>query len=213
MTCTFPTSHAIVHWLEHNNFHLQNEPAIPTHHPRNGSSPSTIDIYLTCGDITRCTLSLAIEDDNTSDYSSLTVTLLLPYAAPPPKPYRCWNKVDLNSFNSHIQSTRMDLIDLQGPEAILRTISNITLLIQQATETAVPYNNPRKTETPWWNHSLILAKDTTKQVDRRARLSPTDADRQIANTNAANGQQWYTKPSQHTVFTCSKTQQPEPSGK
>jgi len=33
----------------------------------------------------------------------------------------------------------MDLSDLQGPEATLCVISNITLLIHQATETAIPY--------------------------------------------------------------------------
>jgi len=43
----------------------------------------------------------------------------------------------------------MDLSDLQGPEAMLRAISNITLLIHQVAETAIPYKNPRKTESPW----------------------------------------------------------------
>jgi len=43
----------------------------------------------------------------------------------------------------------MDLSDLQGPEAMLRAISNITLLIHQAAETAIPYKNPRKTESSW----------------------------------------------------------------
>jgi len=56
----------------------------------------------------------------------------------------------------------MDLSDLQGLDATLHAISNITLLIHQATEIAIPYKNPRKTEAPWWNHSLTLAKDATK---------------------------------------------------
>jgi len=102
--CTSPTSHAIAQWLEHKNFHLQNEPAIAIHHPWNGSSSSTINLYLTRGDTTRHSLSLAIEDDTTSAYSSLTATLSVPYSAPTPKPYRCWNKATWNSFNSHIQS-------------------------------------------------------------------------------------------------------------
>jgi len=37
-------SHAIANWLEDNNFCLQNQPAIPTHHPRSGGHPSTIDL-------------------------------------------------------------------------------------------------------------------------------------------------------------------------
>ena len=110
---TSPTSYAIAHWLEHNNFHLQNKPAIPTHHPRtHRSNPSTIDLYLTHRDTTRSALSLAIDDDTTSDHSSLTLTLSLPYTTPPPKPYLCWAKADWNSFGSHIQATGMDLSDL-----------------------------------------------------------------------------------------------------
>jgi len=37
-------SHTIANWLEDNHFHLQNEPAIPTHHPWNGGHP----LPLTC---------------------------------------------------------------------------------------------------------------------------------------------------------------------
>jgi len=32
----------------------------------------------------------------------------------------------------------------------------------------------RKSEAPWWNHSLTLAKQSVKCADRRARLQPTD---------------------------------------
>jgi len=39
-------SHTIANWLEDNHFHLQNEPANPTHHPRNGGHPATIDLCL-----------------------------------------------------------------------------------------------------------------------------------------------------------------------
>jgi len=136
------------------------------------------DVCLTHGDTTRPALSLAIDANTTPDHSSLTLTLSLPYTTPPPKPYRCWTKANWNSFGSHIQVKRMDLSDLQGPEATLRTISNITLLIHQATEATIPYKSPRKAEAPWWNHSLTLAKEATKRADRRARLTTTDTNRQ-----------------------------------
>ena len=72
----------------------------------------------------------------------------------------------------------MDLSDLQGTEATLRAVSNITLLIHQATEATVPYKSQRKAEASWWNHSLTLAKEATKWADRRARLTLTDTNRQ-----------------------------------
>jgi len=77
-------------------------------------------------------------------------------------------KSRLEQLRQHIQASRMDLSDQQDPEATLRAISNITLLIYQATEATVPYKSQRKAEEPWWNHSLTLAKEATKRADRRA---------------------------------------------
>ena len=73
-----PDSHAIANWLSDNNFHLKNKTAIPTHHPRNGGQPSTIDLCLARGRTTQLILSLAVNHDTTSDHSSLTATLSLP---------------------------------------------------------------------------------------------------------------------------------------
>jgi len=73
-------SHTIANWLEDNNFHLQNEPAIPTHHPWNGGHPSTIDLCLSRGSVTQSFLAQAVNHDTTSDHSAVTVTLSLPIA-------------------------------------------------------------------------------------------------------------------------------------
>jgi len=173
-TRTSPTSHTIANWLEENNFHLQNEPAIPTHHPRNGGSPSTIVLCLSRGATTRSILSLAVDHDTTSDHSTLMVTLALPSAEVRTSPRRCWYKADWRIFDTKIQSTKMELSQLQGPEDTLRAVTNVTKLIHQAVDAAVPMKKPRKSEAPWWNHSLTLAKQSVKRADRRARLQPTD---------------------------------------
>jgi len=167
-TRTSPASHTIANWLEENNFHLQNEPAIPTHHPRNGGNPSTIDLCLSCGATTRSILSLAVDHDTTSDHSTLTVTLALPSAEARTFPRRCWYKADWRIFDTKIQSTKMDLSQLQGPEDTLRAVTNVTKLIHQAVDAVVPMKMPRKSEAPWWNHSLTLAKQSVKRADRRA---------------------------------------------
>jgi hypothetical protein len=49
---TSPASHTIANWLTDNNFHLHNKIANPTHHPRNGGQPSTIDLCLSRGRVT-----------------------------------------------------------------------------------------------------------------------------------------------------------------
>jgi hypothetical protein len=159
-------SHSIANWLEDNNFHLQNEPAIPTHHPRNGGSPSTIDLCLSRGSTTQSILTMAVDHDTTSDHSAITVTLSLPTATVLAVPRYCWRRADWAKFDSRIQSAKMNLSQLQGTDDTLRAISNITQLIHQAVDEAVPVRSPWKTAAPWWNHSLTLAKQSVKRSDR-----------------------------------------------
>jgi hypothetical protein len=71
-------SHSIANWLEDHDFCLQNEPAVPTHHPRNGGQPSTIDLCFSRDSATRSILLLAVNHDTTSDHSAVTVSLSLP---------------------------------------------------------------------------------------------------------------------------------------
>jgi len=167
-------SHTIANWLEDNNFCLQNEPAIPTHHPRNGGQPSTIDLCFSRGSPTQSILTLAVDHDTTSDHSAVIITLSLPSAQAPTIPCRCWRKANWETFNSKIRSAKMDLSQLQGTDDTLRAVTNNTCLIHQAVDEAVPVRTTRKTAAPWWNHSLTLAKQSVKHADRRARLHPTD---------------------------------------
>jgi len=131
-------SHTIANWLEDNNFCLQNEPAIPTHHPRNGGQPSTIDLYFSRGSPTQSILTLAVDHDTTSDHSAVIITLSLPSALAPTIPRRCWPKANWETFNSKIQSAKMDLSQLQGTDDTLRAVTNITRLIHEAVDEAVP---------------------------------------------------------------------------
>jgi ribonuclease HI len=187
---TSTATHSIVNWLENNNFHLHNKPGIPTHHPRNGGNPSTIDLCFSRGSITQSILALAIDHDTTSDHSSITLSLSLPSSPPPTSPpRRIWHKADWSAFALHIQSANMDLTNLSGKEDTLRAISNITGLIHRATDIAVPLREPGKQDAPWWNHSLTLAKRAVKQADRRTRQNPTDSNRNDAQHKRS---QWST---------------------
>jgi hypothetical protein len=166
-------SQAIADWFEDNKFHLQNEPSIPTHHPRNSGRPSTIDLYFSRGSTTQSVLSFAVDHDTTSDHSAVTATLSLQMGTAPAVPRRCWCRADWGLFDSRVQSAGMDLSQLQGKDDTLRAITNITRLIHQAIDEAVPLRVPRRVAAPWWNHSLTLAKQSVKRADRCARLHPT----------------------------------------
>jgi hypothetical protein len=122
-------SHKIANWLEENDFHLENEPAIPTHHPRNGGRPSTIDLCLSRGRTTQSILALAVDHDTTSDHSSITTSLTLPCIIPTAPIRRNWHKANWSAFQDHIYATGLDLTNLQGEVDTLRAVSSITTII------------------------------------------------------------------------------------
>ena len=135
---TSHASHTIVNWFEDHNFYLQNEPAIPTHHPRNGGQPSTIDLCFSRGSVMQSILLLAVDHNTTSDHSAVTISLSLPTIVTLTTLRRCWRKADWGRFDNRIQATGMDLSQLQGVDDTLRAITNITKLIHQAVNEAVP---------------------------------------------------------------------------
>jgi len=96
----------------------------------------------------------------------------------PAVPCRCWRKADWKIFDLQIQSANMDLSHLHGMDDTLYAIANITRLIHQAVDEAVPVRLLRKTTAPWWNHSLTLAKQSVKRADCRAHLHPTGANKE-----------------------------------
>jgi ribonuclease HI len=175
---TSPASHSLAEWLESNNFQLHNVPGLPTHHPRNGSTPSTIDLCLSRGNISASILSLATDHDTTSDHSSITVTLALPSAISPAPIRRNWHKANWETFSKYVQSTGLDLSNLQGKEDTLRAVTNVTTILNDAIDAAVPSGVSRKPEAPWWNHSLTLAKRSVKRADKRTRLYPSAANQE-----------------------------------
>jgi len=71
----------------------------------------------------------------------------------------------------------MDLSPLQGMDDTLRGVTNITHLIHKAVDEAAPLRTTLRTEVPWWNHNLTLAKQSVKRADRHVRLQPTDLNR------------------------------------
>jgi len=166
-------SQTIANWLEDNNYHLQNEPAIPTHHPRNGGCHSTIDLCFSRESTTQSILTLAVDHNTTSDHSAISVALPLPTGTTPVAHRWCWRRANWETFDFRIQSAKMDLSQLHGMDDTLRAVTNITQLIHQAVDEAVPVKTLRKTGAPWWNHSLTLAKQSVKRADRWARLQPT----------------------------------------
>jgi len=164
----------IAYWLEDNNFHLQNEPAISTNHPKNGGRPFTIDLCFSQGSTTQSILMLVVDHNTTSDHSAkVSMALSLPTVTIPVARRPCWHRANWETLDSQIQSAKMDLLQLHGKDDTLHAVTIITHLIHQAGDEAVPVKTPWKTDTPWWNHSLMLAKQSVKRANQCAHLQPT----------------------------------------
>ena len=95
-------SHTIANWLEDNNFCLQNELPIPTHHPRKGGQLSIINLCFSRGSPTQSILTLAVDHETTSDHSAVIITLSLPSTLAPTIPRQCWPKANWETFNFKI---------------------------------------------------------------------------------------------------------------
>jgi hypothetical protein len=80
---------------------------------------------------------------------------------------RYWHKANWQTFKEYICSTGIDLTNLQGKEDKLRAVTNITTILHDAIDMAVPSGISRKSEAPWWNHSLTLAKRSVKMADKQ----------------------------------------------
>ena len=205
--CISRGSQTIANWLEDNNFHLQNEPAIPTHHLRNGGCPSTIDLCFSPGSTTQSILTLAVDHNTTSDHSAISVALSLPTGTTPVAPRQCWRRANWETFDSRIQSAKLDLSQLHGMNDTLRAVTNITQLIHQAVDGAVPVKTLQKTAAPRWNHSLTLAKQSVKRADRRVRLQPTVTN---LNHSRCKHSKWSTMVRNAKQLTASTNSKPHP---
>jgi len=123
-------------------------------------------------------LVVGINHNTTSDHSSITITLSLPSSLEKITPQHAWHKATWDAFTSHSQSADMDISNLGAKEDTLHAISNITILIHQAIDIAVPFREPGKKVAPWWIHSLMLAKRAVKQADSHAGQNPTAINRE-----------------------------------
>jgi hypothetical protein len=107
-------SNKLVEWLEHYHYHLLNTPGRPTHFPRNGQHPSTIDLGLIRGPIEASVLYWALNGNSTSDHSicNLTLQSTIPIT---PTLRRDWHAADWNLFETTIMDAGLDFSSLNSP--------------------------------------------------------------------------------------------------
>jgi hypothetical protein len=153
----------IADWMEEHHFFLQNKPGHPTHFPRNGMTPSVIDLCFSAGNITKNIIAHEINPDSASDHAIYTIYLNLT----PPKatPKRAWYKADWALFQKTIIESGLDLNNISSADAALHAVTNITTIINKATDAAVPWVKPSTKQAPWWHPNLNKQRKHLKQAE------------------------------------------------
>jgi hypothetical protein len=139
-------------WIEIHSFFLHNKPGMLTHFPRNGTSPSVIDLCFSASNITEDILAYGINPDSTSDHA--ICTLYINHTPPAAPPKRAWHRADWTLFQQTITSSRPDLSNISSAEEALRMANNITEIIHTATDATVPWVKQRNKQAPWWHPDL-----------------------------------------------------------
>jgi hypothetical protein len=161
-------SNKLADWLEHHHYHLLNTPGRPTHFPRNGQNPSTIDLGLVRGPIGASVLSWALNDNSTSDHSicNLTLQSTIPIA---PTLRRDWHAADWDLFEMTILKAGLDFSSLNSSQEIDRAATALTSTITTAINTAIPLRPRKRKNAPWWTPNLDYTRTRLIQAERRYR--------------------------------------------
>jgi hypothetical protein len=170
LRATTGPSGIVADWLAEQRFTLHNKPGRCTHHPRNGHSPSVIDLCLSRGGITDRVLSWSIDDESTSDHSILGLHLDLdqtPLSTPQLR--RNWNQADWAAFSKVIRDAKLLRRPISSTAEAEAAATAITGLIIAATNVAVPLMTRRSKHAAWWNPQLTKLRKRLLQAERRFR--------------------------------------------
>jgi hypothetical protein len=179
---------SIVDWMETHSFFLHNKPGMLIHFPRNGTSPSVIDLCFSAGNITKDIWAYEINPDSTSDHAISTLCINHTPPASPPK--RAWHRADWTLFHQTVTEYGLDLSNIGSAEEALRAATNITGIIHKATDAAVPWVKQRATQAPWWQPDLNKMRQQLHRTERHQRRKSTNNSIQLQAKLIRN--QWKT---------------------
>ena len=153
---------------------LRNKPGKYTHFPRNGSSPSVVDLTFTRGrpEI----LSWSLGDDFGSDHRSSHLHIQL--QTPPPHTRLAWSKANWPRFSQEVREAGLEFDNLTSPQEVERAAENYTASIKAAIQAAIPTIKPnsRKRIRGWWTRELDIISQSLREAQERSRQDPTNLD-------------------------------------
>jgi hypothetical protein len=133
---------------------------------------SIIDLCFSAGNITNNILAHEIRPESTSDHAICTIYFNL---TPPKATPKCgWHRANWPLFQKTITESGLDPSNITSAEEALRAVTNITTIINNATDAAVPWVKPRAKQAPWWHPDLDNLRRQLIHVDRQHRRNRTN---------------------------------------
>ena len=153
---------------------MHNKPGLYTHFPRNGSSPSVVDLVFTRGEAE--IRSWTLGDDFGSDHKSTHLHLAL--RPSPTMPRLAWNKTDWSLLVEEVTAAGLDFRNLTSPQEVERAATNLTTALHSAIGAAVPELKPGRGRRirGWWTKELDNLSKEVKSLQQRARREPENTD-------------------------------------
>jgi hypothetical protein len=143
-----------------------------------------IDLCFSSGTITNNIVAHEIRPESTSDHTTCTIYLNLT----PPKatPKRAWCRADWTLFQKTITGSGLDLSNINNAEEALRAATNVTRIINDATNAAIPWVRPRTKQAPWWHRDLDTLRRQLIRAERRHRNNRTNNQLQLYAKTVCN---------------------------
>ena len=165
---------------------LKNTPGEYTHFPRNGSSPSIVDLTLTRGQTSNDVLDWTLGDDFGSDHLSQHIHLSIQQTSP--KLMLAWSKTNWATFSATMDSEHLNFGNLNSPQEIERAAENYTRVLNKAIDLAVPKIDtarPRRLRG-WWTKELDQISHTVRRLQSEAHEEPGNQDKANIARRARN---------------------------
>ena len=189
---------------------LRNEPGTYTHFPRNGSSPSVIDLTFTRGQSCEDVLDWTLGDDFGSDHLSTHLHLHLDNDAAPIVGL-AWSKTNWGRFTAVLDEAGLDFDSLGSHGEIERAAENYAKALHKAIDEAVPKIHPtkRRKARGWWNADLDVMSKTVKDLQKASHQDPTNEELAKSARTARNARRNALREAKQS-YTMLKLQQTNP---
>jgi hypothetical protein len=172
-------------WMDRQKLHLLNEPGEFTHFPRNNNRPTIIDLTLVKGPVLDYEMKWNMDRHGAgSDHRKTTIHIQI--SKPQHVPRRLWHKTDWETLDRLISQFHLPPEAWENQNHTEQSADFILEYIDQLIDRLTPLSNGHKKSKRWWTTELKTAKANLNTLERRARNTQREEDREALRKGSRN---------------------------